>query len=55
MAQYKVTFEKGNKTHKVTVKAQGLVPAIETAVRKHFEKYIDALGYEITAAEKISE
>ena len=55
MTKYTVKFQKGNKIHKVTVSAQGIVPAIEEAVHKHFNKYTDALGYEIISAEKISE
>lgn len=53
MELYLVTFQKEDKIHKVTVKAQGLIPAIEAAVTKHFERFIDALGYEVVAAEKV--
>lgn len=55
MYEYEVKFVKGKKVHLVTVKATGLVPAIEAAVKKHFDKYLDALGYEITRAEKIGD
>lgn len=54
MEKFLVKFQKGNKIHKVTVSANAIVPAIEEAVRKHFTKYLDALGYEIISAEKIS-
>ena len=55
MEKYMVKFQKGNKIHKVIVKAVAIVPAIEDAVRKHFSKYTDALSYEIISAEKIAE
>jgi len=53
MTKYIVKFQKGNKIHAVKVTAQGLIPAIENAISKHFQKYTDALGYEIISAEKI--
>lgn len=54
MSKYTVEFQKGKKIHKVNVTAQGLIPAIEEAVRKHFQKYVDSLGYEIVGAKKIA-
>lgn len=54
MEKYMVKFQKGNKIHKVTVSALAIVPAIEEAVRKHFSNHMDALGYEIISAEKIT-
>lgn len=53
MEKYVVKFQKGNKIHTITVSAEGLIPAIEEASRKHFTKYMDALSYEIISAEKI--
>ena len=56
METYTVVFQNGNKIHKVTVQATGIVPAIDEAVRKHFKKYMmDAFSYEIVKAEKVTE
>ena len=52
MYKYEVIFTKGNKIHKIKVKATGIVPAIEEAVHKHIMNYKDGLGYEITGANK---
>ena len=52
MTKYIVTFQKGNKIHRVKVTTQGLIPAINDAVRKHLSKYRDCWGYEIISAVK---
>ena len=51
MSKYKVYYynDETKKTKTATVKATGIVPAIEEAIRKH----LDLLGWEIVKAEKI--
>ena len=51
MSKYNVYYynDETKKTKIVIVKATGIVPAIEEAVRKH----LDLLGWEIVKAEKI--
>lgn len=51
--KYIVLFQKGNKKHRVIVKATGIIPAIELAIRKHIAQYINGLEYEIISAQKL--
>lgn len=54
MSEYEVRFQKGSSVHVITVEAEGLIPAIDEAIHQHFNKYTNALSYEVVSATKIS-
>ncbi len=51
--EYEVIFTNEKKRHTVRVKATAIIPAIETAVVKHFGRYTNALLFEIVEARRI--
>ncbi len=51
MEIYVIKFKREEKVFKYTVAATGIVPAIEEAVHRHFEKVgLDAAYYDIISA-----
>lgn len=55
MEKYRVWFldSENKKTYRTTVKAYGIVPAIEFAVKKNAERHGYCYGWEIIKAEKV--